>query len=132
VTAGYVEGGCLCGAVRYSIALPPLWVAHCHCSMCRRAQGAGFVTWVGASETDFLLESGAEALARYQSSAAATRSSCSRCGSPLFFQSSHWPGEIHVTLASLDSAAGLEPAAHAYWSSRAGWIGWDGGELPKV
>jgi hypothetical protein len=132
VTDGRVEGGCLCGAVRYGIGLPSLWVAHCHCSMCRRAQGAGFVTWVGASETGFVLQSGAEALARYQSSAAATRSFCRRCGSPLFFQSSHWPGEIHVTLASLDSAAGLEPTAHAYWSSRAGWIGWDGGALPKV
>ena len=67
MTEGRVEGGCLCGAVRYSIGLPPLWVAHCHCSMCRRAQGAGFVTWVGASETCFVLQSGTEALARYQS-----------------------------------------------------------------
>jgi hypothetical protein len=132
VTDGRVEGGCLCGVVRFSIGLPPLWVAHCHCSMCQRAQGAGFVTWVGASETGFVLQSGAEALARYPSSAAAVRSFCSRCGSPLFFQSSRWPGEIHVTLASLDSAAGLEPAAHAYWNSRAGWIHWDGGTLPKV
>jgi hypothetical protein len=127
-----VAGGCLCGAVRYSIGLPPLWVAHCHCSMCRRAQGAAFVTWVGAREAGFVLESGAEVLARYQSSAAATRSFCIRCGSPLFFQSSHWPGEVHVTLASLDSVAGLEPAAHAYWGSRAVWLAWDGGDLPKV
>jgi hypothetical protein len=100
--------------------------------MCRRAQGAGFVTWVGASVASFRLQSGAEVLTRYQSSVEAARSFCSRCGSPLFFQSSRWPGEIHVTLASLDSAAGLEPAVHAYWNSRVGWIGWDGGELQKV
>jgi hypothetical protein len=117
--------------VRFRAGLPALWVAHCHCSMCRRAQGAGFVTWVGIAEGRLVLDSGAEVLARYRSSPPATRSFCSRCGSPLFFQSSRWPGEIHVTLASLDSAAGLEPRAHAYWSDHAPWIGWDGGALPR-
>jgi len=124
------DGACFCGAVRYRIGLPPLWVAHCHCSMCRRAQGAGFVTWVGADETRFALLAGSDALVRYRSSPAATRSFCSRCGTPLFFQSSRWPGQIHVTLASLDSDEGLQPQAHAYWSSRARWADWTGQQLP--
>jgi len=130
--AGSRAGGCLCGAVRFRFGLPALWVAHCHCSMCRRAQGAGFVTWVGADEARFALESGGDVLRRFQSSAAATRSFCSRCGSPLFFQSSRWPGEVHVTLASLDDPTGLDPQAHAYWSSRAPWADWSGRELAKV
>ena len=125
-------GGCLCGAVRYRVSLPPLWVAHCHCSMCRRAQGAGFVTWAGFAADALGLTVGDDLLSRYRSSAAAVRSFCSRCGTPLFFQSGRWPGEIHVTLATLDSSEGLEPQAHAYWGSRAPWLGWDGGELRKV
>ena len=125
-------GGCLCGAVRFRCGMPPLWVAHCHCSMCRRAQGAGFVTWVGTAAQRFVLESGADVMRRYQSSAAATRSFCGRCGSPLFFESSRWPGEIHVTLASLDDPSGLEPQAHAYWRSRAPWADWSGKDLAKV
>ena len=125
-------GGCLCGAVRYRIGAPPLWVAHCHCSMCRRAQGAGFVTWFGVAAESFVLETGADVLSRHESSPGATRSFCGRCGSPLLFQSNRWPGETHVTLASLDDPSGLEPQAHAYWDSRAGWIHWDGGALPKV
>jgi hypothetical protein len=118
--------------VRFRITLPPLWVAHCHCSMCRRAQGAGFVTWVGNAVDRFVLESGGEILQRYHSSDAATRSFCGRCGSPLFFESSRWPGEIHVTLASLDDASGLEPQSHAYWGSRVPWADWRGHELPVV
>jgi hypothetical protein len=118
--------------VRYRIGLPALWVAHCHCSMCRRAQGAAFVTWVGTVEGRFTVESGADSLRRYQSSPAATRSFCGQCGTPLFFQSSRWPGEMHVTLATLDDASGLEPQAHAYWSGHVDWLGWDGGALPKV
>jgi hypothetical protein len=100
--------------------------------MCRRAHGAGFVTWVGFDRAAVTIESGSETLTRYASSAQATRSFCSRCGSMIFFESGHWPGEIHVTLASLDAAEGLEPQVHAYWSSRAAWADWSGTELPTV
>lgn len=50
---GIIEGGCLCGAVRYVITLPTKWCAHCHCSMCRRAHGAAFVTWAGVPSQSF-------------------------------------------------------------------------------
>jgi hypothetical protein len=122
----------MCGAVRFRIALPPKWCAHCHCSMCRRAHGAGFVTWVGSAKDDFELLSGAAELREYRSSAQATRRFCGRCGAMLFFESARWPGEIHVTLAHLDSDAGLRPEAHAYWSNRVPWVGVSGDELPKV
>jgi hypothetical protein len=46
-SAGEVVGGaCLCGAVKIETTLPSLWSAHCHCSSCRRAHGAAFVTYV--------------------------------------------------------------------------------------
>ena len=38
-------GGCLCGAVRYRVTAEPLHATHCHCSMCRRASGAAFLTF---------------------------------------------------------------------------------------
>ncbi|MGL6224535.1 MAG: GFA family protein, partial [Steroidobacteraceae bacterium] len=79
------EGSCLCGAIRYRFALPPLWVAHCHCTMCRRAQGAGFVTWVGTGGESFELLGDAGRLRSYRSSTEATRSFCGRCGTPLIF-----------------------------------------------
>jgi len=132
VTAPVVRGGCLCGAVRLVAALPPNWVAHCHCSMCRRAHGAGFVTWAGFPRGAISVESGEAMLTRFKSSAAATRSFCSHCGSMLFFESGHWPDEKHVALGCLDSAEGLEPTAHAYWESRARWADWSGVTLPTV
>jgi hypothetical protein len=125
------SGSCYCGAVHYRISLPPLWVAHCHCSMCRRAQGAAFVTWVGASESTFALESGADVLVKYQSSPPAVRSFCGRCGTPLFFQSTRWPGEVHVTMATLDSADGIEPQAHVHWENSVSWVHLGDDGLPR-
>lgn len=127
------EGGCLCGAVRYSFTVPPLWVAHCHCTVCRRAQGAGFVTWIGTDGERFELLGSAGTLSTYQSSPAATRSFCGRCGTPLFFESSNWPGELHITLGSVDAAtaARLQPQGHVHWASHVPWIGEIHDGLPR-
>ena len=45
VEGGWVEGGCLCGAVRYRVEGPPLHAGYCHCRMCQRAAGAPVVAW---------------------------------------------------------------------------------------
>ena len=132
MTAKRVGGGCLCGAVRYSIALPPRWVAHCHCSMCRRAHGAAFVTWVGNLRESVRVDAGADLLTAHRSSSGGQRRFCSRCGSMLFFESTHWPEELHVTLGSLDDASGLDPAAHAYWRDRVVWGDWSGRTLEII
>ncbi len=36
------EGGCLCGAVRYTTKGDPLRVTVCHCTWCQRRTGTGF------------------------------------------------------------------------------------------
>jgi hypothetical protein len=131
IGAESVTGACLCGELRYRVRLPARWVAHCHCSYCRRAHGAAFVTWVGLAREDFELLQ-ADSLCWYASSTEARRGFCARCGATCLFESGHWPDETHVTLASLDSAAGLEPQAHAYWSSRASWTAAQDDGLPRV
>lgn len=124
------QGGCLCGAVRFAIEGAPTWVATCHCSKCRRAHGAGSVAWVGVEVGRFTLTKGFEVLTRYQSSEAATRSFCSRCGSPMLFQSTRWPGEMHVALGLFDAGHGLAPTAHAFFDDRAPWVHVEDG-LPR-
>ena len=116
------RGGCLCGAVRFRIALPSRWVAHCHCTMCRRAHGAAFVTWVSADLDGFRPEPGAEAaLAWHDSSPGARRGFCRICGSPMLFRSATWPGEIHVAAAALDEGPDRAPQQHAFWDAHVPW-----------
>ena len=35
-----LEGGCLCGRVRYRVMAAPLDGAYCHCRMCQKSSGA--------------------------------------------------------------------------------------------
>lgn len=115
-------GGCLCGAVRFRIAFPTKWCAHCHCSMCRRAHGAAFVTFVGVPSGQFAIERGADDLVRFDSSAGAWRRFCRVCGSTLTFEGERWPDEVHVVVANLDGPLDREPAAHCYWDVRVAWV----------
>jgi len=117
-----VPGACLCGAVRFEIRLPALFCAHCHCSICRRAHGAGYVTWVGTLVDNFTLLAGENHLVRYRSSDHGTRSFCKICGSTLFFTSAHHPDRIDVVLANLHGTADLRPQFHAYFDDRAAWV----------
>lgn len=99
-----------------------MWCAHCHCTLCRRAHGAGFVTWVGVAARQFSIEAGADDLVAYESTPGARRSFCRRCGSTLLFESTRWPNEVHVVLANIDTAIDRSPASHAYPDDHADWI----------
>ena len=124
------RGSCLCGEVRFVAELPPKWVAHCHCSLCRRAHGAPYVTWVGLPETAVRVDGGT--LRWYPSSADGERGFCAHCGAMMFFRSPRWPGELHVARPHFKESADLVPGSHAYWSSRAPWASIDPGDgLPR-
>ncbi len=77
-------GGCLCGAVRYSIAGKPGPVVGCHCSQCRRQ--TGFYYAAANVPRGALSVEGAEAVRWYRSSGEAQRGFCGNCGSALFWQ----------------------------------------------
>ncbi|MGH8128060.1 MAG: GFA family protein [Gammaproteobacteria bacterium] len=41
-TAQTFDGGCTCGAVRYRMTSPPMFVHCCHCRWCQRETGTAF------------------------------------------------------------------------------------------
>ena len=116
------EGSCLCGAVRFKIEMPTMAVGHCHCSICRRAHGAGFVTWIIIMKEQLGLLSGADHLVHYESSPGSSRSFCRICGSSLFFEGPDYPGQAHVVLANMSEPIDRGPDMHVFFSDRADWI----------
>jgi len=130
LTPRKVEGGCFCSAVRFAIELPSKWCAHCHCSMCRRIHGAGYVTWVGVDSSRFRLLADGR-LRWYESSPGARRGFCTTCGSSMLFESIRWSGETHVALACLDEAIDRRPEAHAFYEAHVDWMPVDE-SLPKA
>jgi len=123
-----IEGGCLCGAVRYRAYGPAYGITHCHCKTCRRASGAPFVTWAGF-DTDKITFTKIEPAA-YASSPNVTRTFCDKCGTALTYQRADMPGSIDVTLGSMDEPEMLTPEDHTWTESCLSWIVLDD-QLPK-
>jgi len=84
MTDTLTNGSCFCGTVEFSADNPSKWCAHCHCSMCRRTHGAGYVTWVGYEQDQVTFTRGEEELTWYESSPGAQRGFCRQCGSSMF------------------------------------------------
>jgi hypothetical protein len=116
-----LTGGCLCGHVRYRADTEPLWLCHCHCSMCRKHTGspiatyvgfpAGAVTWLAAKPT------------RYRSSKDVERSFCPACGSTIGFHRVH---ETSLVVGSLDAPEALPIAnlwtGHVWFQEHIPWF----------
>ena len=126
-----VAGSCLCGAVRFEVALPTLFCAHCHCRMCRRSHGAAYVTWIGVPRAQLRLAADGAEPVTHASSDHGTRSFCGRCGSSLFCESKHHPDVVDVVLANMSGPIDREPQLHFYFDDRASWVVAEDG-LPRL
>lgn len=113
------EGGCLCGATRYSLHARPIAVVHCHCADCRRATGAAFST-VAVYPRDAV--SWLRGAPRRIEHAERLRLSCPTCGSPLGVLSSEAAAVLVINAGSHDHPEHLQPTCHV----------WDADRLPYV
>jgi hypothetical protein len=113
-----LEGGCLCGAVRYRIGAEPLAQSLCHCRSCRLAAGASPVAWMVVRAADFSLISGAPV--RFESSPGVERTFCGKCGTALTYQDSSQ--SMDVTVCSLDRPEVFAPAREVWIARRVPWV----------
>jgi hypothetical protein len=44
------------------------------------------------------------------------------CGTPLAFEHRDFPGEVDITICSLDEPESIPPKDHTYLRSRLGWV----------
>lgn len=115
-------GRCACGRIRYTVKGAPKWTALCHCESCRRAASAPVVAWMGFAP-DQVTWNGTRAF--YNSSNQATRGFCPDCGAQMSFESTRWPGEVHLYAATLDDPEDYVPELHCHHAEHLSWLRMD-------
>jgi hypothetical protein len=115
-----LEGSCLCGDVAWQAAGPLEWLHHCHCSLCRKAHGTAFASYLMAPRAGLRLLRGAERVVSFTSSKQVTRQFCGRCGSVLP-EADDGDGDAVIPAGPCDGELGVRPEAHIFVASKAPW-----------
>jgi len=123
-----LEGGCLCGQLRYKVTKAPLDSGYCHCRMCQKSSGAPLQVSAEFPPDAFAITRGR--LKAYRSSAEAIRHFCPDCGSQITFRPAENPAYISVNLGSLDRPEAIRPRMHIWCASRIEWFEVDD-KLPR-
>lgn len=118
-----VEGGCLCGAIRFAVAKPLAPAAYCLCSDCRKTTESAFNFSVPVSRENFSLLSG---LPKPFTKAGdkgvnLTRLFFPDCGSPVYTFSDRYPDLVYIKGGAFDEPNNIIPAYQSYTSSAASW-----------
>ena len=117
--AAALTGRCLCAAVRYRCG-PPLYPATwCHCHSCRRASGTAPVGWFTVARTSVAWHGDAPHV--HRSSPGVERWFCGTCGTPLAYGNERRPGELDLTLGSLDEPDRVTPVDHIFMADAPAW-----------
>lgn len=116
----HLEGGCLCGAVRYTVTGPPAKSALCHCGICRRETGGPFAAW-GIWPQESFQGNGATTTA-WATSEAGIRRFCPTCGATVYFESRRHQGITEIMLAGLDMPGKVAPTLHQFAADALRWL----------
>ena len=119
-----LAGGCLCGAIRYTVSAPIAGLRACHCTDCQKASGAGGSVNAVIARQALTIEKGTPE--RYAGVAASGRTLCryfcGDCGSPLYSHRETAPDILILRAGTLDqSPAGLKITMHIWTASARSW-----------
>jgi hypothetical protein len=124
MSAPLLEGGCACGALRYRLESPPMFVNCCHCRDCQRQTGSAFVI-------NALIETARVTVLKGEPkrSAMPTDSGrphgidrCPACGTAVWSEYGGMAKLRFVRVGTLDDPTAIVPSAHIFTRTKLPWV----------
>jgi hypothetical protein len=116
-----LTGGCMCGAVRWELAEPPIGCGICHCERCQRRTGSASSYSALAMMANLELTSGEEAIRSYEPDEGWHKHFCGECGSAIFTRNPEMPDVVGMRMGGFDSDPGVRPAFHQFTAYAPAW-----------
>jgi hypothetical protein len=118
-----MNGGCLCGAVRYSASGDPAVTSICHCQHCQKQTGSAFVEVVAVPNENFLVRGKLQTFTIAGDSGRKKNSKfCPHCGSVVVVEAEGFPGMALIMGRTLDDSSWLNPSIALFCDSARPWI----------
>jgi len=120
------DGGCLCGAVRYRVRMPPQRGSVCHCTFCQRRTGsiAGFGAYFRNEDVEFL-KNGERRTYEHRSDETGRwlrLEFCTTCGTQVTWTIEAAPGLRAIGVGTLDNPKAIELKRFGWFRSAHPWI----------
>jgi hypothetical protein len=117
-----IQGGCLCGAVRFALSRPPIEAGYCHCTRCQRRTGTAASPSARIDGRTFRLLSGEESLMGWRHpDGGFEKCFCARCGAHVLSRNPDDPTQIAIRMGAFDSDPGIRPTYRQFVSYAASW-----------
>lgn len=118
-----ITGGCLCGAIRYTVGQPVENMIACHCSHCRKASGGGasYNALLPTSAVTFTQGTTKVFTDKADSGNDLYRHFCGDCGSPIYSQRATMPTMMVLKAGTLDDTAHLKVIMNIWARSAQPW-----------
>lgn len=118
-----LTGGCLCGAIRYTVGVPITELRACHCTHCQKGSGTGSSVNAVIPSAAFNITQGTPK--RYAATADSGRTLyrdfCGDCGSPIYSQRATAPETLVLRAGTLDSPGDMKITANIWTRSARSW-----------
>jgi hypothetical protein len=116
-----IQGGCLCGAVRFELTAPPLSAGYCHCTRCQRRTGTGSSVSAFIDPGSLRWLQGEDLINGWlPATDGAEKCFCSECGAHLYSRSRD--GErVGMRMGVFDTDPGVRPSTRQYVAYAPGW-----------
>jgi hypothetical protein len=126
-----LEGGCLCGAIRYCINGKVRFVSQCCCRDCQRATGTGHTTIIGVLRSELSVRgTPVTYTSKGESGGEVTRHFCGTCGGRLYTSGTLPGAVVMVQAGSLDHPDRIAPESIVYYKDALKWDHFDP-QLPR-
>ena len=130
--ADILEGGCLCGRVRYqTTCINSRFKVNCHCRDCQKLSGSPYVSLMGVPAESFTVSGEVKCFEHQGGNGGQMLTFCCRhCNSRVYGKPELARGMIMIAATSLDVPENFRPNADVFVKSAVSWDSMDE-NLPK-
>jgi hypothetical protein len=119
------QGGCLCGAVRYTVEGEPLRAHVCHCTYCQRRTGSAFAMVAVFDEKKVSISGPPLNSYEYRSDESGRRlwfQFCPRCATTVGFRIERAPTAYAISVGTFDDPEWFRINRHIWTRSAQDWV----------
>jgi len=118
-----IEGGCLCGTVRYRADAEPVFIGVCHCTDCQHFTGSAFSTVMALPVSSLKIAGTLKTFSKSGDTGKSMhRRFCPECGSGITDEADAMPGLVMINVGTLDDRSWVKPQSEVYCDSAQPWV----------